>query len=135
MSCRILLKAHIFTGSNPVLSTIIHTQSIKDMENIKQTLIKHLGHIYNSQDWDFIVCAYMSYDDAYSDAIDINLVIGGDVKKFIDELDFEIDPYRTDLHGTIWYADGTWSKYCVDYDECEGSWTRYVCPEIPEHLN
>ena len=104
------------------------------MENIKQTLIKHLGHLYDNKDWNFIVCAYMSYDDAYSDTININLVIDGDVEKFLDELDFEIDSYRTDLHGIIWYADGTWSRYCVDYDDCKGWWTRYVCPEIPKYL-
>jgi hypothetical protein len=103
------------------------------VENIKQVLIEHLGAMYNNKDCAFIVCGYISLDDEDYDTHTISLVIDGDVQLFLDTLDFEVDAYRKCLNGKIWYADGTWSEYHVDYDRCEGEWTRYVCPVIPEH--
>jgi len=103
------------------------------MENIKEELIKHLGKIYTNQDWNFVVCGYISLDDEDYDRHYINLVIDSSVEEFLDTLDFEVDPYRKSLKGTIWYADGTWSEYHVDVDRCYGYWERFVCPEIPEN--
>lgn len=55
-------------------------------------------------------------------------------KDFLDKIDFDYDSgYGTvNLHGTIWYEDGTWSNR----GEYRGSewWEHNVCPNIPKRL-
>ena len=66
------------------------------------------------------------------------LRIGYDVSEwasFIDGMDFEyeVGAYDvTNLNGTIWYTDGTWSERPRDWEE-EG-WLYMVAPEIPKEL-
>jgi hypothetical protein len=107
------------------------------MENIKEELIKHLGSIYTNQDWDFVVCGFISlYDKDYGDdRHTISLPIDEDVQLFIDMLDFDIHPLREGFESTIWYADGTWSEYIYDYEWGTGEWVKFVCPEIPKSLH
>jgi len=105
------------------------------MENIKQELIEHLGHLYDNQDWDFVVCGFVNHGDQWDDGDNIvRLVIDGDVNEFLNKLDIEISPLEY-LEGTIWYADGTWSEFINDYHWGGGRWVRFVCPEIPETLH
>lgn len=104
------------------------------MINIKEQLIKHLGRIYINEDWDFIVCGHVSFDD--DDDNQICLLIDGDVEEFLNKLDFEITNYRsTDIWSTIWYADGTWSEYVYDFENSYGYWERHICPKIPKYLH
>ena len=53
---------------------------------------------------------------------------------FLHALDFEYDDGYggQELHGTIWYMDGTWS----DREEYDGSewWRHNTCPPIPAEL-
>jgi len=103
--------------------------------NVKQELINHLGSIYTIQNWDFVVCASISLDDDEDhDPNYINLTMDGDVQEFIDKLDMDIYSLRDGFHGTIWYADSTWSEYIYDYEWGTGQWIRFVCPEIPDIL-
>jgi len=105
------------------------------MVNIKRELIAHLGRIYTNQDWDFIVCGHIILDEDNNDR-NINLTIDGDVEEFIDKLDLDLSHFQaSDIIGTIWYADGTWSEYVFDYEYVHGYWERHICPEIPKYLH
>jgi hypothetical protein len=62
---------------------------------------------------------------------DTNENIEGTLEQVLPRLNFVYsDGYgHQELHGTIWYTDGTWS----DRGEYDGSewWQHHVCPSLP----
>jgi hypothetical protein len=129
---------------------IIHTQSIKDMITIKKELLAHIHTInmYKLQedknahiiDWTMICCAdiFMETDgDDIHVFHRINEESEEQWNQFLNKLDFEHDDEssRYALKGTVWYADGTWSKYGYDYEMMYGSWNWREVPMIPDYLH
>ena len=57
--------------------------------------------------------------------------IAGTLDDVLPNLDFEYDAGYgdQDVHGNIWYTDGTWSER-AEYDGAEW-WEHKKCPDIP----
>ena len=93
-----------------------------------------------------VLCAYIDYSSSEYDLPDIERVklnkelylkkhhTKEEFDQFLNKLDFEYDSgYGSqELHGIIWYTDGT---YCdrYEYDGSE-SWSHHRCPDIPDSL-
>jgi hypothetical protein len=85
-----------------------------------------------------VLCATITYGRAYWSADRIGsyvLRVGytpEELDSFLQGLDFEYDSGfgGQELHGTIWYSDGTWSSR-GEYDGQEW-WEYNVCPPVSE---
>ena len=96
--------------------------------SIKSDFLKHIKHVNSS-----IKCAIINFN--YSD--DKKIILPINYHKVIDRYyDFTLglDGNYDDLslHGTIWFEDGSWSKY-TESDYGEG-WVNYSIPSIPTEL-
>jgi hypothetical protein len=79
---------------------------------------------------------YLMEDDLRDNVVvEVNLHSNWDVDElnvFTDKLRFEDEQedVRYTFYGTMWYHDGTWSYYDLEYD----SWKYMSCPVIPKDL-
>lgn len=97
------------------------------MKNIKELVKMYLDE---SDKYSKILCAQVIYgkDDV------VYLPINGNVNKFLDKLDVEIE-YETDIkEAIIWWKSGGWSEYEPTYDYHHHYWRFRKYPLIPEEL-
>ena len=88
--------------------------------NAKQELLDHI----EDREVKYVRVARNDYPED-------DILIQGKLKEVLPLLDFDYDNGYggQELHGIIWYTDGTWS----DRGEYDGSewWEHHVCPECP----
>lgn len=107
--------------------------------NAKKEFLNHVGDPASVKCVTISIdCVTISIDDTYEDElVEHNLRVDHtpeDMFKFIEQLDFKYDNGYglQNLHGCIWYHDGTWSTR-GEYDGSEW-WERHRLPDIPIEL-
>ena len=92
----------------------------------KQELLQHIKD--NQVDY---VKIYRTHFDYYIDDYK-EQIIQGTLDEVLPLLDFEYEEVN-EIHGTIWYVDGSWS--CRDEYNDMPFWSRYVRPTMPSRDN
>ena len=106
------------------------------LTNAKEELLTHLTD--SGKGVNDILCVEITSDDDGEGMDRLRKLLVGysedDLIVFLGSLDFNYDSGYggQELHGTIWYKDGTWSER-GEYDGSE--WWEYInYPEIPNYL-